>query len=50
MKYVGVSWTSKNHTAEPVEFAAIGPGASLFLPFQRNDEVHAKVLRATGVA
>lgn len=50
VKYVGVSWTSKNHTAEPVEFAAIGPGASLFLPFQRNDEVHAKVLRATGVA
>ncbi|MFM9000715.1 MAG: alkaline phosphatase [Opitutia bacterium] len=48
-KYVGVSWTSKNHTADPVEFAAYGPGASLFQPFQRNDEVHARVLRAAGI-
>lgn len=49
-KYVGISWTSKNHTADPVEFAAYGPGAGSFLPFQRNDEVHVKVLRAAGVA
>jgi hypothetical protein len=33
-----------------VEFSAYGPGSQLFTPFMRNDQVHAKILRATGVA
>ena len=49
-KYTGISWTSNNHTADLVEFCAYGPGSAQFPPFLRNDEVHAKVLRATGVA
>jgi alkaline phosphatase len=49
-KHTGISWTSNNHTADLVEFCAYGPGSALFTPFLRNDEVHAKVLRATGVA
>ena len=48
-KYTGISWTSNNHTADLVEFCAYGPGSAQFPPFLRNDEVHAKVLRATGV-
>jgi len=49
-KHTGLGWTSNNHTADLVEFCAYGPGSALFTPFLRNDEVHAKVLRATGVA
>jgi len=49
-KLTGINWTSNNHTADLVEFCAFGPGSALFPPFLRNDEVHAKVLRATGVA
>jgi alkaline phosphatase len=49
-KHTGISWTSNNHTADLVEFCAYGPGSAQFPPFLRNDEVHAKVLRATGVA
>ena len=49
-KYSGVGFTSQNHTGEMVEFAATGPGAALFPPFLRNDQVHAKLLRATGLA
>jgi hypothetical protein len=33
-----------------VEFCATGPGAQLFPPHLRNDQVHAKILQATGVA
>ena len=49
-RQTGIHWTSNNHTADLVEFCAYGPGSALFTPFLRNDEVHAKVLRATGVA
>ena len=49
-KQTGINWTSNNHTADLVEFCAFGPGSGLFTPFLRNDEVHAKLLRATGVA
>lgn len=49
-KQTGINWTSNNHTADLVEFCAFGPGSALFPPFLRNDEVHAKILRATGVA
>jgi alkaline phosphatase len=49
-KYSGVGFTSMNHTGEMVEFSATGPGAALFPPFLRNDQVHAKLLRATGLA
>jgi alkaline phosphatase len=49
-KQTGINWTSNNHTADLVEFCAFGPGAGLFGPFLRNDEVHAKVLRAVGVS
>lgn len=49
-KYTSVGFTSQNHTGEMVEFCAHGPGASLFPPFLRNDQVHAQLLRATGLA
>lgn len=49
-KYTSVGFTSQNHTAELVEFCAYGPGSALFTPFLRNDQVHAKLLRATGLA
>ena len=39
-----------NHTGEMVEFSAVGPGSALFTPFMRNDQVHAHLLRATGLA
>lgn len=48
--YTGINWTSHAHTADLVEFCAIGPGARQFLPFIRNDEVHGKILKATGLA
>jgi len=50
MKYTSIGWTSNNHTGEMVEFSAYGPGSQLFTPHLRNDQVHAKILRATGVA
>lgn len=49
-KYSGIGFTSMNHTGELVEFSAIGPGSALFTPFMRNDQVHAHLLRATGLA
>ncbi len=49
-KYSGVGFTSQNHTGEMVEFCSYGPGSALFGPFLRNDQVHAKLLQATGVA
>jgi alkaline phosphatase len=49
-KYSGVGFTSMNHTGEMVEFCAVGPGAALFPPFLRNDQVHAKLLQVTGLA
>lgn len=49
-KYSGIGFTSQNHTAEMVEFCAHGPGSALFGPFLRNDQVHAKLLQATGLA
>jgi alkaline phosphatase len=49
-KYTGVGFTSQNHTGEMVEFCSYGPGSALFTPFLRNDQVHAKLLRATGLA
>lgn len=49
-KYIGIGWTSHNHTSEMVEFCAYGPGAALFPAHLRNDEVHALVLRAAGLA
>lgn len=48
--YTAAGWTSGNHTAEMVEFCAYGPGASLFPPYLRNDQVHAKILRAAGLS
>ena len=48
--YTAAGWTSGNHTAEMVEFCAYGPGASLFTPYLRNDQVHAHLLRAAGLA
>ncbi len=48
--YTGINWTSHAHTADLVEFCAIGPGSSQFPPFIRNDEVHGKILRAVGLA
>ncbi len=50
MKYTSIGWTSNNHTGEMVEFCSIGPGSQLFPPYLRNDQVHAKLLQATGVA
>jgi alkaline phosphatase len=50
MKYTSIGWTSNNHTGEMVEFCSFGPGAQLFTPHLRNDQVHAKILQATGVA
>jgi alkaline phosphatase len=50
MKYTSIGWTSSSHTGEMVEFSAYGPGSQLFTPHMRNDQVHAKILRATGVA
>lgn len=49
-KYIGIGWTSKHHTSEMVEFSACGPGSGLFPAYLRNDEVHALLLKATGVA
>lgn len=46
----GLGWTSHYHTADLVEFSAMGPGASLFRPLMRNDEVRGHLLRALGVA
>jgi alkaline phosphatase len=48
--YTAAGWTSGNHTAEMVEFCAYGPGASLFTPYLRNDQVHAKILSAAGLS
>ena len=48
--YTAAGWTSGNHTAEMVEFCAYGPGASLFTPYLRNDQVHAHILRAAGIS
>ena len=50
MRYTSIGWTSNNHTGEMVEFCSYGPGSQLFTPHLRNDQVHAKLLRATGVA
>ena len=50
MKYTSIGWTSNNHTGEMVEFCTSGPGSQLFTPHLRNDQVHAKLLQATGVA
>ena len=50
MKYTSIGWTSNNHTGEMVEFCSYGPGSQLFPPHLRNDQVHAKILQATGVA
>jgi alkaline phosphatase len=50
MRYTSIGWTSNNHTGEMVEFCSIGPGSQLFTPHLRNDQVHAKLLQATGVA
>ncbi len=48
--YTAAGWTSGNHTAEMVEFCAYGPGASLFTPYLRNEQVHANILRAAGLS
>jgi alkaline phosphatase len=48
--YTAAGWTSGNHTAEMVELCAYGPGASLFTPYLRNDQVHAKILSAAGLS
>ena len=50
MRYTSIGWTSNNHTGEMVEFCSTGPGSQLFTPHLRNDQVHAKLLQATGVA
>lgn len=50
MRYTSIGWTSNNHTGEMVEFCSYGPGSQLFTPYLRNDQVHAKLLQATGVA
>lgn len=50
MRYTSIGWTSNNHTGEMVEFCSYGPGSQLFTPHLRNDQVHAKLLQATGVA
>ena len=50
MRYTSIGWTSNNHTGEMVEFCSSGPGSQLFTPHLRNDQVHAKILQATGVA
>ena len=50
MKYTSIGWTSNNHTGEMVEFCTYGPGSQLFSPHLRNDQVHAKLLQATGVS
>jgi alkaline phosphatase len=48
--YTAAGWTSGNHTSEMVEFCAYGPGASLFTPYLRNEQVHANLLRAAGLS
>jgi alkaline phosphatase len=48
--YTAAGWTSGNHTSEMVEFCAYGPGASLFTPYLSNEQVHANLLRATGLS
>lgn len=49
-KTTGTGWTGGNHTADLVEFCAVGPGSELFPAFLRNDEVHAHLLKAMDVA
>ncbi|NCG09453.1 MAG: hypothetical protein GWO81_07835 [Verrucomicrobia bacterium] len=44
-----VGWTSHNHTAEHVELAAIGPGASLIPPYLENYQLHGHICRALGI-
>lgn len=39
MAQTATSWTSNNHTAECVDFMAVGPGAEQLPPFIRNDDV-----------
>ena len=48
--YTAAGWTSGNHTSEMVEFCAYGPGASLFTPYLSNEQVHANLLRASGLS
>jgi len=48
--YTAAGWTSANHTSEMVEFCAYGPGASLFTPYLRNEQVHSNLLRAAGLS
>lgn len=45
-EYHGINWTSGNHTADLVEFCALGPGSENFPAFMENREVHDLVLKA----
>lgn len=44
--HTAVGWTGGNHTGEPVEFAALGPGSEAVTPFSRNFEAHQWVLQS----
>ena len=47
--HLSIGWTGTDHTADFVEFTAIGPGAQAFPPLVRNDAVHSHLLVALGI-
>lgn len=44
-----VGWTSHNHTGDPVELVAFGPGSELIPPYFENYELHNIMLEALGI-
>jgi len=48
-RHHGVTWTSGNHTADLVEFCALGPGSHHFPAYLRNYEIHSLLLKAYGL-
>ncbi len=44
-----VGWTSHNHTGDPVELAAFGPGSDMIPAYIQNYELHQIMLDALGI-
>jgi alkaline phosphatase len=47
--HTGVAFLSPNHTADPVELCALGPGSELFGGHMTMPQVHSAVVRALGL-
>lgn len=47
--HTSVGWAGKDHSADFVELAMVGPGSELLPPFVKNTDLHTFMLRATGV-